>query len=292
MAFIETPRFPDDTAYWAQGGPEYNTDVVEAVSGIESRTAKWPIGRCRYTFPAVDFTPSQIAGAAAFFRGARGKFTGFRFKDFIDYQVAAAASAFVVPGSIDTTGCNGMPTSQLAKLYTTGGQTDTRPIRKPVAGTVVVSNTGTPLVAGTDYTLDTTTGILTWPALASATVSAVTVGATTVVTLSGALAGLAAGGRLYLTGLTGADAALVNAASWPVASVAGAVYTLSVNTAGKTITPAGSGKLYMGGRAADALTWSGQFDVPVRFDTDRLSGGWGTGGLWTWNQLALLEVLR
>ena len=292
MAFIETPRFPDDTAYWAQGGPEYNTDVVEAVSGLESRTAKWPIGRCRYTFPAVDFTPAQIAGVTAFFRGARGKFTGFRFKDFVDYQCTAAASTFVVPGTIDTLSCDGAPTAQLAKLYVSGTQTDVRPIRKPIAATVAIANGVTPLATPASYTLDSTTGIVAWVASAAASVSAVAVGATTVVTLSSAIASLAAGDRLYLSGLTGADAASLNGQSWPINSVAGAAYTLAANTTGKTITATGSGIYYPGGKAADALTWSGQFDVPVRFDTDRLSGGWSTGGLWTWNQLALLEVLR
>lgn len=292
MAFLESPRFPDTAAYWAQGGPEYSTDVVEAISGLESRTAKWPIGRCRYTFQGVDFTLVQMAQVTGFFRACKGRFNAFRFKDFADYQVAASSSGFVVSGTIDTTGWMGLPTAALAKLYASSGLTDIRPIKKPVSGTVALLNGVTVLVLGTDYTLDLTTGIVTWTATATRTVTSVSVGVTTAVTLASAIAGPAIGDKLYLSGLTGADAALVNSAAWPITAISGAVYTLNVNTAGKTITPAsGTAYTYPGSRASDALTWSGEFDVPVRFDTDILRGSFNTG-LWTWQQLALIEVLR
>ena len=41
MSFIETPRFPDDIAYGAQGGPMYSTDVVATASGYEKRNQNW-----------------------------------------------------------------------------------------------------------------------------------------------------------------------------------------------------------------------------------------------------------
>lgn len=294
MAFLESPRFPDTAAYWAQGGPEYSTDVVEAISGLESRTAKWPIGRCRYTFQGVDFTLVQMAQVTGFFRACKGRFNAFRFKDFADYQVAASASGFIVSGTIDTTGWMGLPTAALAKLYASSGLTDIRPIKKPVSGTVALLNGVTALVLGTDYTLDLTTGIVTWTATATRSVSAIAVGSATVVTLASAIAGLAIGDKLYLAGLTGTgtDAATVNNAAWPITAIAGAAYTLNVNTAGKTITVgAGTAKTYPGSRTSDALTWSGEFDVPARFDTDVMRGSFNTG-LWTWQQLALIEVLR
>lgn len=291
MAFLETPRFPDTAAYWAQGGPEYSTDVVEAISAIESRTAKWPIGRCRYTFQGVDFTAAQMAQVIAFFRACKGRFHAFRFKDFSDFQVAATTSGFVVPGTIDTAGWLGRPTACLARLYTTSGQTDVRPIRKPIYVTVAILNGATTLVPATDYTLDQTTGIVTWAITGSGNISGVTVGANTVITLSAAIAGVAPGDKLYTTGLAGADAALLNNAALPVIAVAGAAYTLAVNTTGKTITPGGTARTYPGSRAADTLTWSGEFDVPVRFDTDSMRGAFNTG-LWTWQQLAIIEVLR
>ena len=79
--------------------------------------------------------------------------------------------------------------------------------------------------------------------------------------------------RLYLSGFTGADAALVNGLSHLINTVTGSgpyTFTLATNTAGETITlGSGVGAKYV--QASESLTWAGNFDVPVRFDTDQLS---------------------
>lgn len=109
---------------------------------------------------------------------------------------------------------------------------------------------------------------VTFVADASQSVTAVTVGATTQVTLSSAIAGFVVGGRLWLDGLTGADAALLNNLSHEIANIASNVYTLATNTAGKTITAAGSGRKYP--QPDETLTWSGTFYVPVQFAEDSM----------------------
>lgn len=109
---------------------------------------------------------------------------------------------------------------------------------------------------------------ITFVADASRSVTAVTVGATTQVTLSSAIAGFVVGGRLWLDGLTGADAALLNNQSHEITNIASDVYTLATNTAGKTITAAGSGRKYP--QPDETLTWSGTFYVPVQFAEDSM----------------------
>lgn len=217
--------------------PLHEYDVSHGVRGaadMETLRALWLV---------VNFTPYQ----------------GFRFRDWADYQVQASA------GIVQA---NGTPTGQLYKRYTFAGIAFDRKISKPVAGTVSISNGASVLVSGAHYSLDTSSGAITWSATASAGVSGVTVGASTVVTLGSALAGLGVGDKLYLSGLTGADAALLNGQAWAVSAVVGAAYTLAVNTTGKTITAAGTGATYPGGDTSDALSWSGQFDVPVTFTDD------------------------
>jgi len=82
-------------------------------------------------------------------------------------------------------------------------------------------------------------------------VTAVAVGATTNITLSATIPDLVVGGLLYLSGLTGANAAALNGFSHTVTAIAGNVYTISTNTTALTITAAGYGQ------NGDTLRYSG-----------------------------------
>ena len=48
MAFMETPRFPDDIAQGSVGGPGYSTDVTVMFSGHEARNINWSRARGRW----------------------------------------------------------------------------------------------------------------------------------------------------------------------------------------------------------------------------------------------------
>ena len=275
-AFIES-RFPERIGLEAEGGPGYATSVVTGAGGHESRNSGWSQARLSWSVGHVPKLPAEWAPLRAFFRIVKGRGVGFRFKDWTDYQVALTEGLLqpldAAGDPIGTPGLGyGVPAYQLVKRYSFDALTDDRPIAKPVAGTVAVQLAGGAVAFGAgagQIALDTATGIVTFRPAASQTVSAVTVGATTQVTLAAALTPLGIGDRLYLTGLTGADAALLNNASHAIAAVATNVYTLSTNTAGKTITPgSGVGRRYP--RVTDTLAWSGEFDVPARFDTDRM----------------------
>lgn len=170
---------------------------------------------------------------------------------------------------------NGCPTYGLRQLEKADGsprvyaQAVTR-----LKGTPTIYRGGTPLTVGVaagNIAISAGPSYVTFVADATRTVSAVTVGATTQVTLNSAI-GVVIGGRLWLQGLTGADAALLNNQSHQVTAITGAglnVYTLSTNTAGKTITAAGQGHKYP--QPDESLTWAGEFYVPVQFAEDELN---------------------
>ena len=102
---------------------------------------------------------------------------------------------------------------------------------------------------------------------------------------------LVAGQRLYLDNFTGVDANLLNSRSHLINSVVGPVFVLATNTAGKTIANAGSnatGRKFA--QSTDTLAWSGQFDVPMRFDTDQLVGQIIAPNLYSWSSIPLVEV--
>lgn len=170
----------------------------------------------------------------------------------------------------------GVPTLQAKKLYTSVGSTRTkqRTIKRPKSN-VVLRRAGGVMTAGAgagQYALNADTGIVTVVADSSSAVTVVTVGATTQITLTAALSGLAIGGRLWLDGLTGTDAALLNNLSHAITNITGGalnVYHLSTDTAGKTISVgSGQGRKYP--QASESMTWAGSFYVPVHFQSDDL----------------------
>jgi uncharacterized protein (TIGR02217 family) len=151
MAFIETPRFPDSIAFGAVSGPEFSTDIVITVGGQESRNANWAATRGRYEVGLVNKDKTTTDALIAFFRAvAYGRANAFRFKDHNDFE------AYDQPIG---TGDGADTTFQLVKVYTSGAQTYTRTITKPVTGTVTAKLAGTPTTA---FTTDTTTGIITF----------------------------------------------------------------------------------------------------------------------------------
>jgi uncharacterized protein (TIGR02217 family) len=282
--FLETPRFPDNIAFGATVGPTYLTVVTPVYSGRDGRIPAWSQSRIRFDVGRRAMNASDTATLDAFFRAVKGRAYGFRIKDWTDYLCTTAQgvlTAQTTPGVY-----------QLAKLYSSGALNETRLIQKPVSGTVAVNRNGTPILTG--ITVDYTTGLVTLAALASAAITGVTVGASTVVTLASALAGLIVGGTLSLSGLGGADAALLNGKTFTITGIAGTAYTLSVNTAGKTITASGTGSEFP--QPTDTLTWSGQFDVPVRFDADEMKkqiidrNGAAGDLLVDWGSIPIVEI--
>lgn len=153
MAFLESPRFPVGISFGAVGGPGYSTDVVVMGGGAEQRNQNWSAARCAYDVARACKTLAIRDELIAFFRIAKGRANGFRFKDWTDYEVATTEGVLSSLGSGQY---------QLQKRYTHAGGTEDRDIQKPVSGTAAVYTSGDVLlVAGVDYTIDTTTGIIT-----------------------------------------------------------------------------------------------------------------------------------
>ena len=161
MAFHEV-RFPDNISRGARGGPERRTQIVEMAGGDEERNGSWADSRRRYDASYGVRKADDLAAVTAFFEARRGRLYGFRWKDWADYKSGLPSAS---PAAIDQpigTG-NGMATSfQLVKLYTSGAQSWTRTITKPVAGTVALALNGVAQITG--WTVNTTTGVFTFAA--------------------------------------------------------------------------------------------------------------------------------
>lgn len=161
MSFIETPSFPETIALGSSGGPQYSTNIVEVRSGKELRNQAWAFPRHRYNVGFGANTSAKLDELREFHHAMIGRFNGFRFKDFNDWTSAASMNiAISDTDQIIGTGDAAEVDFQLVKIYTVGALSLTRNITKPVTGTVVISLDD--VSQGSGWTVDTTTGIVTF----------------------------------------------------------------------------------------------------------------------------------
>ncbi len=148
--FHET-QLPTDISYGSSGGPEFSTDVVITHSGAEQRNANWTQARAVYNVAHGVKTQSQLDALIAFFRARKGRAYGFRFKDWSDFSVTAQAIG---------TGDGVLTQFQLVETYTSGSETVSRTITKPVSGTITIYVDAVEQVSG--VSTSTTTGMVTF----------------------------------------------------------------------------------------------------------------------------------
>ena len=159
MAFHEI-RFPDNISRGARGGPERRTQVVELASGDEERNASWANSRRRYDVAYGIRRADDLSAVVAFFEARNGRLFGFRFKDWADYKSCLPSQAITATDQQIGIGTGAATQFQMVKRYTSGAQSWTRAIAKPVAGTVRIALGTVEQLSG--WTLDSTTGVVTF----------------------------------------------------------------------------------------------------------------------------------
>lgn len=201
MAFsFSEERLPPELSLGCSGGPIWQTQVTVLDSGFEQRNSVWAEDKGEWDLGYANRDPEEADTLFQFFQARRGKLQGFRFRDWRDFQ--AINEPFGV-GDVTTT------VFLLRRTYTSGGDTSEKIIPKPVAETVSIFLDDAAQTEGTDYTIDDTTGAVTFASP------------------------------------PGADA---------------------------------------------VLTWTGEYDKPVRFDTDKLTMTWVTGTITTFGHLPVVEI--
>lgn len=163
QAFHEI-RFPLDIGLRSRGGPERRTDVVALGSGREERNARWAHARRRYDAGYGVRSLAALSQVVAFFEERRGRLHGFRFRDRTDYRSSAAGAQPQASDQRIGTGTGSQSVFQLSKTYGAGFAPYERPIAKPVAGSVLVAVNGVSKTQGAHWTLDATTGLVTFVA--------------------------------------------------------------------------------------------------------------------------------
>jgi uncharacterized protein (TIGR02217 family) len=161
MAFHEI-RFPVNLSFGSFGGPERRTDIVTLSNGFEERNTAWAHSRRRYDAGLGLRSLDDVEMVLAFFEARSGQLHAFRWKDWSDHKSSQPSQ---VPGPEDQligTGDGASRVFQMQKAYRSGAQVYVRPIRKPVLGSVVIAIEGDTKVEGVEYTVEITTGEVTF----------------------------------------------------------------------------------------------------------------------------------
>lgn len=241
-------RFPYELSEGMVGGSVRPTRFIEMPSGREQRIKLAVGGRRRWTSDALIANPTLIDTAIDFWEARDGGARGFRLKDPNEYQVTDEPQTVT-----------GTPTFQLVKSYVSGSQTRVKELYKPVSGTVVIEKNGS-AVGGA--TVDTTTGIVTLPAVNSKSITGITQADPAVVTV-GAAHGFAINDIVYISGVAGMTQ--INGQVAAVTATAASTITLGSidSSAYSAYTSGGTAATYM--VTADVITATLEFDWPVTF---------------------------
>lgn len=167
MGFHEI-RFPTAISFGSVGGPERRTEIVALANGFEERNTPWAHSRRRYDAGLGVRTLDELGDVIAFFEARRGQLFGFRWKDWTDFKSSLPSVEIDCKDQSLGFGDGVTVQFQLSKTYSSGGESYSRPITKPVAGTVQVALDSNLQVEGSDWTVDTTTGVVTFSAAPAA----------------------------------------------------------------------------------------------------------------------------
>lgn len=159
MDFHEV-RFPPNLSFGSVGGPERRTEVVTLANGYEERNTPWAHSRRRYDAGVGMRSLDDIEILVGFFEARRGRLFGFRWKDWSDFRSCLPSAEAEYRDQLIAWGDGQTTEFQLTKTYRSGEFTYVRPIRKPVAGSVVMGLQGDHLIETVDYSVDTATGIV------------------------------------------------------------------------------------------------------------------------------------
>ena len=160
MNFHEV-RFPAPLSIGSSGGPERLTEIVTMRNGAEERNSPWRHSRRRYDAGLGARSLDDLAEIVAFFEARQGQLYGFRWKDWADFKSCLPSAR---PSALDQrigVGDGANRRYALTKQYGTGETAYARPIRKPIAESVLIAVAGSVLEAGIGYELDPASGAVT-----------------------------------------------------------------------------------------------------------------------------------
>lgn len=271
MAFDEV-QFPTDISRGSRGGPEFSTDIVRVNNGYEVRSAQWqdPLFKFNASYGVKRY--NQLQTLHDFFLAVQGQVHGFRYKNWLDYMATnepTGTSVAIDGGAFDgVTPRNGSRQLQLRRLYSHASRNYTKDIRKPLAANPAVT-IRRDTVSFTDFSIDTTTGVITLDLTAAEHTQALSADPTSSpIEVTWNSHPLVTGDIIWIEGETVRTG--WNSKTWVVTVTGANTFTFSSTDTGGSHS---GGTVYVFPQSPNfvrTFDWSGQFDLPVRFGLDFL----------------------
>lgn len=282
-AFLEE-RLPTTIDWGGSFSEKHAIQTITTAGGNEYRSLRHPFVQLSYDIAYkrdIDFVRDKILDL---YTRANGMFRGFRVKDakdFSSHDYDGTPTAFDQPMLLVSG-----TTYQLMRWY--GNPADSmcarRRIRKPVAGTVLVGVGGV-VYPSSMWSVDNTTGLVTLNANKTGTITGITKGATTVITVANSMA---IGESVLITGCAGMTQ--INGLRGTITARTSGTITVAINSSSFS-NYTGGGVVSTGPQAGESVTAGYQFDIPCRFDTD-LSGAFSDWGTIDATGIQILELLN
>ena len=160
MSFHEI-RFPRSISFGSSGGVERRTEIVTLVNGFEERNSSWAQSRRRYDAGLGVRSLDDLSAVLTFFEARHAQLYGFRWKDWLDHKSCAPSDIVTASDQILTVGADPR-VFQLVRSYHDAAGSYMRKITKPVEHSVLVAVDGIGQIDGQDYSVDLTTGEITF----------------------------------------------------------------------------------------------------------------------------------
>lgn len=161
MAHLTTV-FPSSLSYGSGGGPGYRSTVIKAHSGFEERNREWDFPLHYYPINLNNRNESELQDLLDHYHACAGRWNTFNLLDPRDYKSCRISATPDDEDQTIRTATGGETTVQIIKNYTRGGQTQVRKITRPISGTLLIAIDTVAKTSGADYTVDYTTGIVTF----------------------------------------------------------------------------------------------------------------------------------
>jgi uncharacterized protein (TIGR02217 family) len=261
--FLEE-RLPIAVRAGASYSDEYKTEITETGNGSECRRLVHPYPRRVWNIFYTQLTADLWDDILSLYHRVYGMYAGFRVKALDDYTTngrIGTPTAFDQALALVSAGIY-----QLQVAYGTGPAISIgKPVRtifKPVSGTVKVGIDALEVPITTMWTVDTTTGKVTFAANKTASVTGITQAASAVLTVGAH--SFAVGESVHIAGVVGMTQ--INNLRGQLTAVGATDITVNINSSAFSAYSSG-GTVNTRPQSGETVYGGCEFDLPCRFNS-------------------------
>lgn len=261
--FLEE-RLPVGVKMGASYSDEYTVEITQTAGGSEYRRLVHPYPRRVFNISYTQLTDDMWSQALALYHRAYGMYAGFRVKAVDDYTTNARTAT---PTATDQTleVVTAGTVYQLQVAYGSGGTplgigTPYRTIFKPVSGTTKIAIDS--LEQGAlMWSVSTITGLVTFAANKTRSVTAITKATSAVVTVGAHT--MLVGESAHFTGVVGMTE--INGLRGTISAIAATTITVGINSTAFTTYSSG-GTVNTNPQTGEVVKGGCEYDIPCRFN--------------------------